>query len=251
MKKRLSIFLGTMILVTNSFANSTDEKGISIGGDVSLYGLGLNAKMKIGDSFGIRAGFDKFEKNDIEINVENEGDIDTKYEFDANLQDFFIVGDYHPWKGSFRISGGMMINGTTLDGVITPKAKADNDIEFEFNGHKYSTKDVGSVNTKVDWDPIAPYVGIGWDTSFDKKEGWGFICDLGVAFNGSAKATYSINYGEALKENPNDNALEKEAKRLSRESIKKDLDEEKLKLQDDLDDYKILPYISLGVNYKF
>ena len=145
----------------------------------------------------------------------------------------------------------MIINNSNLDGVITPSQTDSNSIEFTFNGHRYSTKEVGSVNTKVDWDPVAPYVGIGWDTSFDKDSGWGFTCDLGVAFQGSAKATYSVNYGTALKDNPDDTPIEKEAKAQTRRQIKSDLDEEMNKLQNDLDDYKILPYISFGINYKF
>ena len=251
MKKNLSIILGTLVFATSTYANEPQIDGVSIGGGISLYGFGLNAKAKVNESFGLRAGFDKFKKNDIDVNVENEGDVDTKYIFDADLQDFLLVGDYHPWKGSFRVSGGMMINGTSFKGKIIPVVKEGKDVEFEFNGHKYSTKDIGSVDTKVDWDPVAPYIGIGWDTSFDKKEGWGFICDIGVAFNGSAKATYSVNYGESLKDNPNDTIIEKEAKKATRERIKSDLEAEKVDLQNDLDDYKILPYISLGVNYKF
>ncbi len=240
------------LLVTSLFAeNRLYMAETSIGGQISLYGIGLNAKIKVNDYLGLRAGFDKFKKNDINIDVKGDGDIDTNYNFDLDLQDFLLVGDYHPWKSPFRFSGGMVVNGSNLDGVITPVVRDGKDVEFEFNGHKYSTKEVGSVNTKVDWDPVAPYIGIGYDSTFNKKDTWGWTFDLGLSFQGSAKATYKVNYGASLQDNPNDTAIEKEAKAQTRAEIKQDLDREMNSLQKDLDDYKILPYISLGINYKF
>ncbi len=250
MKRFLQLSIASSLFMTPIFASNIELQGNTVGAEVSMYGLGLNYKAKFSDYLGIRASFDKFKKSDIELTEETNG-IETNYNFDLDLNDMLFIGDYHPWRGSFKLSAGMIINNSNLDGVITPKAKDDNDFEFTFNGHIYSTKEVGSVNTKVDWDPVAPYIGIGWDTSFDKDKGWGFTCDLGIAFQGSAKATYSVNYGEALKDNPDDTPIEKEAKAETRRRIKSDLDEEMNKLQDDLDDYKILPYISFGINYKF
>jgi len=247
----LSSITLSLLFSSSAVANSSNiDADVSLGGEVALYGIGLNAKVKLNDYLGVRAGFDKFSKNDIEVTTSGD-EVDTKYNFDLDLQDILIVGDYHPWKSSFRISGGMMVNANKLDGVITPVLKNGQDFEFEFNGHKYTTNEVGSVNTKVDWDPIAPYLGIGYDGSFYKDKGWGFTFDAGVAFSGSANVEYSINYGKSLQDNPNDTAIEKETKAKTREEIKKNLDVEKAKLKDDLDDYKILPYISLGVNYKF
>ena len=250
-------FILSSMIVSSLFASTQNgvshelyDMDVSAGGQISLYGIGLNAKVKLNDYLGVRAGFDKFSKNDIEVTTSGD-EVDTKYNFDLDLQDILIVGDYHPWKSSFRVSGGMMVNSNKLDGVITPVVKNGQDFEFEFNGHKYTTNEVGSVNTKVDWDPIAPYLGIGYDGSFYKDKGWGFTFDVGVAFSGSANVEYSINYGKSLQDNPNDTAIEKETKAKTREEIKKNLDVEKAKLKDDLDDYKILPYISLGVNYKF
>ncbi len=252
-KLLLSSIVASAITATLSAAGDMPKielQGNSIGVEAGIYGFGLNYKAKFNDYIGVRASFDKFKKNDIEITEDTNG-IETNYNFDLDLNDLLFIADYHPWSGNFKFSAGMIINNSNLDGVITPSQKDNNDIEFTFNGHTYSTKKVGSVNTKVDWDPVAPYVGIGWDTSFDKNEGWGFTCDLGVAFQGSAKATYSVNYGDQLKDNPDDNQIEREAKAQARQEIKNDLDKEMTTLQDDLDDYKILPYISLGVNYKF
>jgi hypothetical protein len=275
MKKILLSSLVSVVITSTLMANDSDSvyDGTSVGGQISLFGAGLNVKGKFGDSFGVRAGFDKYTQKDIDVNVDDAGDAEVKYIFDADMQDFLLVGDYHPWQGSFRMSGGMIINGTKFDGNIIPNSKNNQDISFEFNDKTYTYKadELGIIHTKVDWDPVAPYVGLGWDTSFDKKSGWGFTCDLGVAFQGSATASYDLEYGKALdidariaqetKDLPD--GSEKEAKITeikqevnSRKSeidgeIKKELDKEMKDLQDDLDDLKILPYVSIGVNYKF
>ncbi len=252
MKKRFMAMITIVSLAQLLNADQTEvfQRG-TIGGEISLYGIGMNVTGKVNSKFALRGGFDMFKMKDIEIEVQNDNGIDTNYNFDLDLQDFLLVGDYHPWEGSFRISGGMIVNNSNFDGTITPKARDGKDIEFVFNNHTYSTKEIGSVDTKVDWDPVAPYLGIGWDTSFEKEKGWGFTCDLGVAFQGSATAHYHINYGDSLKENADDTLIEKRSKQQTRDQIKKNLDSEMVELQDEMDKYKILPYISLGVNYKF
>ena len=248
--KRSVVGLVGALFIANSL-NAEIFSGSSVGGEVSLYGIGMNMTGKINPNFALRGGFDLFKMKDIEVEVQNDSGIDTKYNFDLDLQDFLLVGDYHPWEGSFRLSGGMIVNNSNFDGKITPKARDGKDIEFVFNNHTYSTKEVGSVDTKVDWDPVAPYLGIGWDTSFEKQRGWGFTCDLGIAFQGSATAHYHINYGDSLMENVTDTPIEKMSKEQIRNEIKQNLDSEMVELQDEMDKYKVLPYISLGINYKF
>jgi hypothetical protein len=251
MKKILLSSLISAVLTSTIVADESDfiYDGTSVGGQISLFGLGLNVKGKFGDNFGIRAGFDKYSQKDIDIDITDDGGSEVNYNLDIDLQDFYLLGDYHPWKSSFKLVGGLIVNGTSLDGVITPNDKSN--VTYTFNNHTYTLNDIGKVNTKVDWDPVAPYIGIGWDTSFAKDKGWGFIFDAGVAFQGSAKTDYEVVFGESLKDNPNDNETEKIIKAESRKQIKNDLDIEMKKLQDDLDDYELLPYISIGVNYKF
>jgi hypothetical protein len=240
--------IGSSLIADNRVPNLVYQN-TSVGGQVGIYGLGLNVKGKFNDYFGVRAGFDKFKKSDIDIDVEDETGTEVNYNFDVDLNDIMFVADYHPWRGSFKIVGGLIVNGSNLEGVITPKDSGD--YAFEFNGHTYTINDIGSVDTKVDWDPVAPYLGIGWDTSFGKSKGWGFTFDAGVAFQGSATAEYKVNFGEGLKDKESDSDAERLVKRTTRDQIKNDLDVEMKELQDDLDDYKILPYISMGFNYKF
>ena len=245
-----------------------DYLGTSVGVQGGIYGLGMNAKGKFTDKIGAKISFDKWTYKDIETEDEK-----TKYVFDVTTQDFLATLDWHPWAGSFVLRGGMIVNDTNLVGDITPNTQGADTIEFEFNDKQYSykTDELGSIRTYVDFDPVAPYVGFGWDTSFTSMKGFGFTFDLGVAHQGAAKAKYDLIYGAALdidkeikKETANiPDGAAKEAKiaeikndinskrKKIEDDIKRDLDKEMNSLQDELNKYEWMPYIAIGVNYKF
>ncbi len=92
----------------------------------------------------------------------------------------------------------------------------------------------------------------GWDTSFDKIKGFGFTFDLGVIYQGAAKVDYSVHYKELPKTgNESVDKVAEDARQELIQNINKDLEKEKVSLQDELDKYEFLPYISIGFNYKF
>ncbi len=224
-------------------AEGISKEDLSIGMDAGILGLGANVKAKVSQSVGVRAGFQYFRKDDIEI--EDDG---VDYNFDVTLNGVYGYADWHPWRGSFKVTGGLLYNNSDVKGLITPATSTT----FVFQGHTYSTDDIAKVHTLVDFDPIAPYIGIGWDTSFNKKKGFGFTFDLGVAYQGSAKVSYTVDYKELEKTgNPAvDQAAEERRQELIKE-IDADLEAEKVSLQEELDKYEFLPYIAIGVNYKF
>ncbi len=150
------ILLSSVLLVSIASAdfNAFKNQGLTAGAQIGIFGLGLNVKDKMNDYLGVRASFDMLTINDYEVTDE---DTKTKYNFDLKLQDFMLVGDYHPWKGSFKTTAGVIMNKSSLDGEVTPSES----LSFEFQGNTYSTDDIAKVNTKADFDPIAPYIGIG------------------------------------------------------------------------------------------
>ncbi len=261
------VVLASVLTATLVHAN-WGYQGTSVGARAGIFGLGGTVKSKVNDVLGLRAGYDTFSLNDYEVE-----DDTTKYNFDLSLEDWMLVGDYHPWEGSFKIAAGMIVNNSVLDGDITPNTRGNDRIEFDFNGKHYSYQvdELGAIQTKVDFDPVAPYLGFGWDTSFDKKSGLGFTFDLGVAYQGAAQASYTLKYGAALdidkriaeetKNIPDGPAKQAKIQQIKTEvenrrqeietEIKKDLDERMVSLQEELDKYKWIPYVSIGFNYKF
>ena len=245
MRKRflISSLLVSSLFSTNAMAE-VEFQGLSLGGQAGIFGLGANLKGKFTDTLGIKVGFDKFSYRDYEIT-----DDKVKYNFDVETQDMLATVDWHPYAGSFKASVGVIINSSNLNGTITPNIQAQS---FTFNDITYSTEDIAKVITKADFDPVAPYVGIGWDTSWNKKSGWGFTFDIGVIHQGSASIDYTVAYKEVPQTG---NAAVDAAANAARETLKSEIDAnlaaEKKSLQTQLDKYEYLPYITIGVNYKF
>jgi hypothetical protein len=238
-----STLLVGMILTTQVTASDIGYAGTSIGGQIGIFGVGANLKGKFFDNFGVSVGFDDFTYNDIEI-VDNE----VTYNFDVKTQDFLATLDWHPYASSFKASAGVVINNSNLDGTVRPT----NETTFIFNGVTYSTSDIAKVDVTSEFDPIAPYIGFGWDTSWEKDSGFGFTFDVGLIYQGSATVDYSVAYKEIPKTgNAAVDAAASDARDDLIREVNANLDIEKKSLQAELDDYEFLPYIAIGVNYKF
>ncbi len=233
MKKILFSVVSATLIVSNLSADSTqiDWKNVSLGADVGTTGIGLTVVKPIDEhpNWAVRVGAHKYSKNF--TTTDNEAD----YDFDLDLSDVQLMADYHPWMTSFKVTLGALYNGTDFNGKINPRGSS-----YTFNGVTYSTSQIGTVDTKVDFDnSIAPYIGIGWDTSFNKpNKTWGFTFNLGVAYSGSAKVSYTPTFGSSVPD-------------ATKQEILNNLEIEKKSLQDDLDKYKYLPFVSIGFNYKF
>ena len=233
MKKILFSVIVATLVASNLSADiiKKDSENISLGVDVGTSGIGLTVvkQMDSYPNWALRAGVHKYSIN--YTTTDNKAD----YDFDLNLLDVQLMADYHPWMGSFKITLGALYNGTDLRGTISPRGNT-----FIFNDITYSTSQVGSVKTSVDFDnPVAPYIGIGWDTSFNKPNNtWGFTFNLGVAYSGSAKVTYTPTFDSSVPD-------------TTKQEIINNLEVEKRSLQNDLDKYEYLPFISIGFNYKF
>ena len=242
MKLISSTLLATALLATQASADMLYQ-GTSVGGQAGIFGLGATLKGKLSDTLGVKVGFDKFTYNDIEI-VDDE----VTYNFDVKTEDFLATLDWHPYASSFKTSAGVIVNNSNLVGHVTPTTETT----FTFNGVTYSTNDIAKVDTSAEFDPVAPYVGIGWDTSWTKKSGFGFTFDLGLIYQGSAKVDYTVDYAPVP---VTGNAAVDAAAQQARADLIKEVDAnlaaEKRSLQTELDKYEFLPYIAIGVNYKF
>ncbi|SHO80849.1 hypothetical protein MNB_SV-15-499 [hydrothermal vent metagenome] len=194
---------------------------------VGTLGLGLDFSMPINEQFNVRLNLNGGSYDD----TSNEAGIDYSYSLD--LLTAGILVDYYPMSGSeFRVSGGVYYNGNEADLCARPQAGTNLDIGLKAGG--YSVADLGSLKGNVDFDDIAPYVGIGWGNAV-KNSGWSFNADVGIMYQGTPDVTLeAIGSAPALKAEIDANVAIEEAD-----------------LQNDLDDYKIYPVISVGVTYTF
>jgi hypothetical protein len=153
---------------------------------------------------------------------------DTEYNVDLDLLHPLILVDWHPFSGAFRVSGGLLFTGGDMRLRATPTESV------EVGGVLYTAEEVGRLRADVDFRPVAPYIGIGWGNSLDRKGRWGLATDLGVAFTGSPDVDLSATGPIAT--DPTFQAR---------------LAEEERDIQDDLDVFRIYPVLSISLFYRF
>ncbi|KPK01080.1 MAG: hypothetical protein AMK71_06950, partial [Nitrospira bacterium SG8_35_4] len=136
--------------------------------------------------------------------------------------------DWHPFKGSFRVSGGVLYNGNEID------ADARSSATYEIGNTTYSASQVGKLTGEIDFNTIAPYAGIGWDTSFGKNKRFGLLADLGVMYQGSPEVDFTAHGPIA-----------------TNQAFRNNLASEEKNIENEIDEYEYYPVISIGFAYRF
>ncbi len=78
-----------------------------------------------------------------------------KKSIDLKLFTVSALLDYSPFNNGFITTAGLMYNRNKLDYV----GKATNGT-YNINGEVFNAIDVGSLNGKIDFNTIAPYLGV-------------------------------------------------------------------------------------------
>jgi hypothetical protein len=156
-------------------ADNTPRVGIA--GNVGLSGVGADLGLNINEYLGVRGTVDG-------LTIDRDGKYGTSAKYDAHLK-LFQAGallDVYPFAGIFHLTGGLVDDGNKL----TMKGRPTGDT-FTFNGNRYPSSDVGSVNGDVDWRKSAPYVGLGWG-NLAGSPGFHVTGDLGALLTGKPRA---------------------------------------------------------------
>ena len=221
MKKIIIVSVLTILSTVSEFyAQGSDyHLGFRIAPRISTLGAGLEVAKGFSLNFGVRAGFNYFSYG------YDATESDVSYDLDLELNNFAILADWHPFEGAFRVSGGILLNGNGLTGLAKPTAPV------AIGNANY---DLTSVNLDISYNSVAPYFGLGWDTTFGDDDNWGFAFDLGLIYSGSPDTTLNVSGPD-------------EANPL----LADDLNRERQELQSDLDTLKWWPVVSAGVVYQF
>lgn len=217
------LLFGLLLICLTVAPGFADTGDIALGVKASTLGAGAEGTVGLLQGLNLRGGV-----NALSFDFDAETS-DVDYDVDADLLSFPIVLDWHPFKGSgFRITGGILINQNEGDAEATTEAT------YTIGDTVYTAAQLGSLSGKVDFNEVAPYVGIGWGNAVGKDKRWSFSCDFGVVFQGEANIDLAASGPIA-----------------SDPTFQAELAKEKKALEDELDDYKYYPVISLGVTYKF
>lgn len=216
--KKIMLALTLAALALPAYADTT------VNGKLSTLGLGVEAAFPMTPSVDARIGLNTYKYGFDKATTSNGST--TNYSGDLKLQSLQAMADWHPWESSFRMSGGLVYNnneftmaGQAIGGIIN------------IGGNPYSATGA-AVNATVDFNKIAPYLGIGWGRT-PKNTGLSFTSDIGVMFQGSPKSNITTTGI------PVTAALTADTARANAD------------LKDALKSFKFYPVVSVGIGYSF
>lgn len=220
MKKTLLASLLCAFATFSSCASAAPNTDFAV--DAGTLGLGLTATTPVAPGVDFRSGFHVFNHD---YNTTSDG---VAYNGKLKLASAMVVTDWHPFGGAFRLTGGLVFNNNKFD--LTGQPAGGN---FTINGVQYPATAAGSVTAKVTFDPVAPYLGFGWNQGSPDSEGLHFTSDIGVMYQGSPKVSLTAS-GAA-----------------SDPALAADLATAQDALRKQLNNYKFYPVIQVGIAYRF
>lgn len=193
---------------------------VTAGIKAGTLGIGIGGEYRVNESFGLGLGANYF-KYDFDFTAD-----DIDYDAELTLASATVLAHYYPGKGRFRITGGLAFNGNEIDAQSKPE------IDVEIGDTTYPGVRAGTIDGNVDFRTVAPYLGLGWGPSPEKR--WGVTFDVGVLFQGSPKVDLTASGAISLLP-----------------GFQEDLAQEEQKVQDELEGFQYYPIIGLGVYYRF
>jgi len=188
-------------------------------------GAGLDVSKSISERLAVR-----LQANALNYNHDTtKSDVDYKAELE--LRSAGVLLDWHPFSGVFRVSGGAYWNGNKATVTGQPTGGT-----YEINGQTYNSTDIGSLNGKIDFPSVAPYLGVGFGSAPKAGRGMTFSFDLGVLYQREPNVGLTVVCGPTV---PNCSQLQS------------DVAAEQASLQNDLKDFKFYPALSFGIGYRF
>jgi len=194
----------------------------TVNGKLSTLGLGAEVAFPVSSSVDARIGLNSYKYNF--NNTTTSSGNSTDFRGDLKLQSLQALADWHPWSGSFRLSGGLMYNNNKFDMTAQPVGGSVN-----IGGVPYAVSGSEYVNATVDFNKLVPYLGMGWGRT-PRNTGLSFTSDIGVMFQGSPKGSVTTNISGVAAS---------------------DINQANADLNDGLKNFKIYPVLSFGIGYTF
>jgi opacity protein-like surface antigen len=221
--KKLLLISATALLC----AQSASALDLAVAPRLGTQGAGLDLVTGLTDRINLRLGAYRY-SYDRDIDSD-----DATYRGDLKLLSAGLMADYHPFAGHFRLTLGGFYNGNKLDITAKPNASGN----YVFNGTSYSASDF-SGSGQLTFKKFAPYAGIGGGNAI-RGGSWSFMWDVGALYQN--KGTVKLNA----------QILNTSVTPAMQAQFQSDLLKEQQSLQDDVNDYKWYPVISLGLAYRF
>lgn len=232
MERKKTLATGALVL-TGALLAAPGRAEVAVAGKAGSLGLGLELTASLSPQWNVRVGANGFDYTD-----ENRKVSQITYDATAKLRNATALLDWHPGGRGFRFSGGLVYDGNQLEGSSKPSASGFYDI----GGVPVPTTFITRLDGKIDFDPVVPYVGLGWGNAVAPGSRLRGFLDAGVFFQGRgrAKLTPIIPAGSPINSTPG-----------AREALDILLRREESDIEDDVADYTVYPVVSFGLSYRF
>ena len=230
--RKQASFFGVAVAATTLFAQQSVYAG-SVGVRAGTLGFGVEATQSLHRKLNTRIGLNTLAKS-----LDNSSD-GVDYTADLDFKTVTALLDWHPFAGTFYLSGGLVLNSSSIS--IKNKQITQT---FTVGGTDYSSSDL-QLRGDIGFQPLAPYFGLGW-RSAPSSRGLGLSAEIGVMYSGSPDIQLDATGTAYVTSNPN-NTFNVAADPGFQDSLTK----EELKLEQDYSNFKYYPVLSLGVTYAF
>lgn len=183
---------------------------------IGTNGLGVGYAASVAPDWAVRGQFNSY-KQSFSGSVGDFGST-TNITADLNLNSVPLLADWYPNQSGFRVSGGIVFN--------------NNKITITGTGATVGLTSGATVNGEIKLsDSVSPYIGVGYATRPKDSKGFGFNCDFGAMFQNPSVTLTATSSGVPVSQS--------------------DVDAQKAKMQDAVNNLKTMPVIGIGFSYAF
>lgn len=211
-------------LVAFGGSSAVLAQGVALTPKIGSTGAGADITIGLARSLNVRLGAQGWTRD--ETRTEQE------IEYDARLRLLSgqVLFDLHPGGRGFRVSAGVLINGNELTAV------SSEDAVYTINGRQYPVGLVGRLRGRVETEPIAPYLGVGWGNAVAPGSRWRLALDVGAFYQGEPKVSLTASPTIPI---------------LVPARFYEDLEEERREIEEDASGYTVYPVVAIGLSYRF
>lgn len=218
MKRIHALLAATLLLAAGNAALANDN--VWFGARAGTLGLGLEARWEPIPWIDLRAGVNRFDFED------DGAQAGIGYDATLELDSFYATANFKFPLSPMRLSVGAFNNGNQL---VLASQERD---AYVVGGQTFTSDEVGQLRSVTSFDSTAPYLGIGFD--FELVGRLGLNLDLGVLWQGEPSVTLTSD--GTLADDP---------------FFQDRLEEERVELESEAEDYKAWPVLSLGLHFNF
>ncbi|MGO9084365.1 MAG: hypothetical protein ACLQBK_03995 [Candidatus Sulfotelmatobacter sp.] len=241
--RHCGIVVCIVLLAAVSYGQSKGDSGsFGIGVKGSLLGGGAEGAVRVSHRTNLRGGFNIF---DYSRGFNKDG---VAYNGQLSFKTVEAHYDIFPFAGAFHVSPGVLIYAAT---PITANASVPGNQTFSLGGTSYLSDPAPGTavtgNGNIKFNQAAPMATIGWGNLIPRKSSKHFSVpvELGVAFQGSPKATLNLAGNVCNTDGTNCRTV------ASDSTVQANVLSEQTKINNSMRFFKAYPIISVGLGYKF